>query len=306
MNWIETQEKSSEILYSGIYYLINSEKNKLKNLPSSFSGIFLISNGIMKYINYADNIEKLKKIEREKESSYFFRTYKELKSYNPLTPENLSYEDFEIQLLEENFATRELVEFGIEQIPCFLQPQLHKKLGLQIGGEYIEKALPENINGKLWLETLKLKEIIFEEGFNYLENLKPSKLTSLTNDIDLNKIEYLNSTNTFSFPGILIIEHPEYGVFHIQESYKMADVYMNIISNNFFKSPALNKIYTILNIDKVNYPHKRIMIGRDLNKEKISKFKMDMKVKFLPVKIGRVEFAEFIRNKYKSQQKYFC
>jgi len=187
-------------------------------------------------------------------------------------------------LLQTKFASRELVEFGIENIPSYLNTAFHKRKGLKIFGELKINKLPEDIDEKLWFKIQESKEILFDQGFDLLENLEPNNWINLNNKELLLRPEFLNSSRNFFYPGVLVVEHSDYGVFHIQESYRMGDVYMNLIGVKLFKSGVLRKICEILNVDIENIQFKS-QIKPIESQEKISKFIRELKAKFIPVRI---------------------
>jgi len=75
-NWINIQNSSSEILFSGLKNLLVSPQIKFNDLPDLFSGNFLISNDIMHYIGGLKNINELIEIVNKREESFFIKIIK--------------------------------------------------------------------------------------------------------------------------------------------------------------------------------------------------------------------------------------
>ena len=273
MNWKEIQYNSSEILASGLLHLKRAKKQNLGgSYPNSY-GNYLISGFNLCYVGEGKNLQKRLIQQSRSGTSTFYKNYKKLKLKNLSTHQNLSIEDFTVQIIETEIGRKEIEEFGIVNLPTNLN-RFQKGKRQKFEGS-VKKELWSEINGQV--------EELLKQGEKALKSSK--------------RENWLECSAT-TCAGLYWIENKMGEVIYIGESSNIFDRWSVHSEKTYFSALRRNIGRTLFGFDLQKINGKKRYFSEPEAKQ-ITKLMRNLKIVVCPVNFGRYELEEYLIRKFK-------
>lgn len=274
MNWKSLQESADEILAYGVNQLKNSQKMNFSTVVYNSYGNYLISNtnNNLHYIGESKDVAKRIKQHSKEKTSTFFKSYIKAKGKNLAIVQSLKIDDFQVSTISNSLGRKEMEEFGIVNIPCRLNNFQKGKRG---GFKGIESEQKWNS---------------IQKGYNslLLDGVKEFDKTILCDwkDLIIDK-----------FPGIYWIEHKKDGLIYIGESSNVKDRYTTHSKTTYFSAFRRNLGENILGFKLKTIKGKKRYFSES-EEVKLNDYLRNLKIKTMPIYIGRYELEEYLIQKY--------
>jgi len=275
VNWNYCQKNSDLILASGLKVLTKMSKTSFdSNYPNEY-GNYLISDKTNKwnYIGEAKSLSNRLTQQSKKETSTFYKNYKELQNDFLNFPQRLLIPDFQVRIILTNIGRKEIEEFGIVNIPAILN-KFQKGKRLKYLGE---------IDQNIWNEVQTNFKGILEQGEKEL----------------LKSVEYKwFDAQVKSTAGLYWVEHATKGLIYIGESSNIFDRYETHSGTTYFSALRRHIGENILGFYLQTRKGKKRYFA-DKEDVKVTDFLRKCTIKPYGVSFARYELEELLIRKHK-------
>lgn len=281
INWELLQNNADEVLFDGIKILLQGQHFNFEHAYPNDAGNYLISY-LNKPVYIGESLDLANRIKQQGkiENSTFYKNYL---SYNTTSniERELKISDFHVQFIKTKIGRKEAEEFGIVNLPVFLN-KFHKDK---------QKLVTQSKQTGLWEDVQNKADLLLEQADCYINSLKP--------------IQWLKC-NPNSLAGIYIIKDPQDELIYIGETTNLLERYNTHTKKTRFSALRRNiarqifsfKLKSKLELGIKSSDKKKGFLNEKENNE-INNYLSECKVIMQIVSFGRLEFEEYMIKKYR-------